>query len=124
MGFIQCYDDNPSPYYPAFLPASANVPNNIGVQFYDDPTHTVLSDQIWVQSKFWYFASAPDLIDFAANGITSVAALTEDGTLQDVSSFFQLPPTSMEFQDQVPEPATCAILGLGAYMLAGLRRRR
>ena len=75
VGFIQAPEangTNASEFYPAFLPAAANVPNNVGVQFYEDPSRTVLSDQIWTQAGFWYFASDPNLINFASFGITPV----------------------------------------------------
>jgi hypothetical protein len=123
VGFIQLSDMNPSQFYPAFLPAAANVPNNIGVQFYEDPAHTSLSDQLWTQAGFWYFASEPDLINFASFGITSVGALTEDGTQQDVSAYFLLPPNSMSVMSTIPEPTAFALAGLSAAMVAVFRRR-
>jgi hypothetical protein len=124
VGYIQAYETNASEIYPAFLPTAANVPNNIGVQFYEDPSQTILSDQIWTQAGFWYFASDPDLINFSQFGITSVGALVEDGTLQDVSTFFLLPPGSMAVMSDIPEPTTFALAGLGAAVLAVFRRRR
>jgi hypothetical protein len=124
VGFIQAYETNATEFYPAFLPASANVPNNIGVIFYEDPTQTVLSDQIWTQGGFWYFASDPNLINFTQNGITTVGALVEDGTQQDVSAFFLLPPGSMSVLSDIPEPSGFVLVGAGFAVLAVFRRRK
>jgi hypothetical protein len=118
VGYIQAFETNATEFFPAFLPTSANVPNNIGVQLYEDPTQTLISDQLWTQGGFWYFASDPSLIDFSQNGITLVGGLVEDGTLQDVSSFFLLPPGSMAVSsDPVPEPSSSLFLALGGLLI-------
>ncbi len=125
VGFINLFETNTTEFSPAFLPASANVPNNIGIILYEDASQSVVSDQLWTQAGFWYFASDPNLINFAQNGITPVGAIVENGNLQDVSSFFLLLPGSMQVEsDAVPEPATIVLVSLGTASLVGFRRRK
>lgn len=126
VGYVQIFETDASEFRPAFLPAAANVPNNTGVVFYEDTAQTILSDQLWVQNGFWYFASDPALVNFASLGITTAGALTEDGTQQDVSGFFFLPPGSMLVLSDidVPEPTTLTLVGLGAAGLMIIRRRK
>src|SRR5436190_23678809 len=83
VGFIQFFETNASQFYPAILPAT--VPSG-AVLFYEDASQTLLSDQLWVQNDFWYFASDPDLQNLS--GVPFLGSLVEDGTAQDVSSFF------------------------------------
>jgi len=107
----------------AFLPAPTNMPN-IGIVMYEDASQSLVSDQLWVQQGFWYFASDPDLVDFHAAGISLVGALVEDGTQQDVSEYFGLPPNSMSVMSDVPEPASGLLLGLAGGLLFFLQRQR
>jgi hypothetical protein len=128
VGYVQSFETNAaSEFNPAFLPAAANVQNNIGVQLYEDASQSVVSDQIWTQAGYWYFASDPNLIDFAANGIALAGSLVEDGTQQDVSAYFLLPTGSMTVMSDVsdvPEPASLGFLGLGGGLwLLRLRQR-
>src|SRR5690242_17646219 len=123
VGFVQAFETNATEFFPAFLPAAANVPNNIGVLLYEDASQTVVSDQLWTQAGFWYFASDPNLINFASNNITTVGALVENGLQQDLSSFFLLPPGSMIVQSDIPEPASTLVAGLATGLWL-LRRRR
>jgi hypothetical protein len=131
-GYIIANETNASEFYPAFLPTAANVPQNIGITLYEDATQTVASDQLWTQAGYWYFASDPNLINFAQNGITQVGALVENGAVQDVSSYFGLPGPvggatygiAIQSDVEVPEPAAGLLLSLGGGLLLLLHRQR
>jgi hypothetical protein len=124
-GFINAAETNASQFYPAFLPAPAGIPN-IGVVFFEDASQTILSDQLWIQNGFWYFASDPDTVNFQSFGIATVGALVETGAPQDVSAFFGLPAGSMQVQSDfaVPEPASGLLAGLGVGLWLLLKRPR
>jgi hypothetical protein len=130
-GFIQASETNASEFFPAFLPAPQNNPviftNNIGIELMESSTQTNVSDQLWIQNGFWYFASDPNLIDFQTSGIQLVAQLLEDGTQQDVSTYFGLPVGSMSVMsdvEAVPEPTTLALAGAGGLASLMMLRRR
>jgi len=123
VGFIQAFETNASEFYPAFLPSSGVVPDNVGIQLLESGSSAV-SDQLWTQGGFWYFASDPNLIDFASTGITDLGNIVETGNPQDVSGFFSLPANSMLISSDVPEPGTLALAALGGLSLLRFRRQR
>ena len=50
--------------------------------------------------------------------------LFEDGTLQNVNAFLSLPDNiTIQIQSDVPEPASLALVGLGLFGVAALRRK-
>ena len=113
---------NVSQFVPAFFPANG-IPN-IAVVFYQDASQTIVSDQLWVQNQFFYFASDPDLQNLQALGIPVVASFVENGLPQDVSVPFGLPPGTVQVQsDVVPEPNTIMLLGIGGLTLLTCLRR-
>jgi hypothetical protein len=116
-GFAQFYETNPPESYMNILPAPTNGLINIGVLFFEDPAMTILSDEIWIQNRYWNFASDPDLVDFQSIGVATVGTLVEDGTSQDVSPFFGLPPGSMTVLSDVPEPTVTGLIAVGAGLL-------
>jgi hypothetical protein len=115
---------NVSEFFPAFAPAPP-IPN-IAVVLYEDATQSVVSDQIWIQNGFFYFASDPDLVNLQTLNIPVIGALVEDGTPQDVSQFFTLPAGTLLVQSDVeptPEPGTVSLALLGCGILLVLKRR-
>ena len=109
-------------FFPAFAPAPG-VPNG-AILFYEDASQLVVSDQLWVQNGFFYFASDPDLQNLAAFGIPVVGVLVENGALQDASPFFHLPNGTVLVQsDVVPEPGVGSLALLGGGLLVALKRR-
>jgi hypothetical protein len=117
-GYAQFYETNPPESFLNILPAFTNGPNNIGVLFFEDPAETILSDEIWIQNGFWNFASDTNLVNFQTIGVVPVGQLVEDGTSQDVSPFFGLPPNSMTvMSDVVPEPTVTALIAVGGGLL-------
>ena len=106
-----------------FLPAGG-LPNG-AVLLYETATDTNVSDQLWVQQGFFNFASDPDLVDLELRGILVVMTLVEDGTLQDVSGAWGLPPGSVQVQsDVIPEPSAFMLVCVGLLGLPVLARRR
>ena len=116
--------DQPGPFM-GIDQIGSGVPNNIGVVLYEDPGHMAVSDQLWTEDGTWNFASDPNLVGFAQRGISLLGGVIEDGTSQDLSTFFGLPAGSVEVQSNtdVPEPAALGVLGLGALGLMRRRRR-
>jgi hypothetical protein len=126
-------DPNGSEFAPAFLPTPVNTPDQL-IQIWEDPAHTILSDQFYVQANFFYFASDPELQNLT---IPVVANLTETGAFQDVGSIFLstsgaplFPSGALGFisdVEGVPEPSTLALAGLGVLGVIGYgwsRQRR
>ena len=120
--FIFTEATNISQFFPAFAPAPG-VPDG-GILLYEDASQLVVSDQLWVQNGFFYFASDPDLQNLAAFGIPVVGVLVENGLLQDASPFFHLPTGTVQVQsDVVPEPGVGSLALLGGGLLVSLKRR-
>lgn len=92
------------------------------VLLYDDPSQTVVSDQIWVQNGFFYFASDEGLQTLSVPVLGGL--LETPGQQQDVSSFFGLDPGSVLVTSDVPEPSSVALAGLGLACLLSVARRR
>ena len=111
FGSVDIYSTN-NQYYPSFLVASASVPNYTGIQVYSDASLTTVRDQLWTQAGHWYFSADPSLVNFSQLGITQVGSVVETHSLQDMSSYFNLAPGSMQLATDVavPEPASGAIL--------------
>jgi hypothetical protein len=116
---------NFSQFAPAFFPAPG-LPNGAVILF-ENATETNISDQIWVQQGFFYFASDPDLQNLDQLGIPVVGQLVENGQPQDVSGAWGLPPGSVQVQsDVIPEPSSFLLVSIGllGMQLLAWRRRR
>jgi hypothetical protein len=114
-----------------FNPAICNLAGNgfadQQILLYDDPGLTILSDQIYIQANFLYFAS-----DTNFQTLTSpvVAQLQETGAIQDLSNLF-IPGTSLPAGsitvvsdlDTAPEPGTLLMIA-PAVLIFGVRRLR
>jgi hypothetical protein len=110
-------------YAPAFA-GPFGLPNG-AVLLYDDPSQTVVSDQIWVQDQFLYFASDNGLQDLQSQGIPVIGGLLETpGQAQDVSSFFGLDAGSIVVASDVPEPGAVAVAAVGVACSLLIARRR
>jgi hypothetical protein len=122
--FVFPESTNVSEFAPAFFPAPG-LPS-VAVLFYEDASQSVVSDQLWVQNQFFYFASDPNLVNLSTLGIPVIGALVENGTPQDVSSFFGLPTGSVQVLSDadIPEPGTMTLVGLGFVGLLAVCRRR
>jgi hypothetical protein len=113
---------------PAF--AQSPITANVGIQIYEDATSGVVSDQLWAQAGFWYFASDTNLVNFTQLGIQDVspvgAPIVETGAPQDVSVYFGLPAGFIAVQSdvEVPEPASLGLFAAGGGLLLLLRRQR
>ena len=114
---------NVSQFAPAFFPAPG-LPNG-AVLFFQDASQTVVSDQLYVQNGFWYFASDPDLQNLNAALVPVIGAIVENGQLQDVSGLFHLPPGAVLVQSdfEVPEPGSLSLALLGGGLLVAVKRR-
>jgi hypothetical protein len=94
-----------------------------------EPGTATLSDQIWTQAGFFYFASDPDFVNLAALNIPVVGTIQETGAPQDVSGFWGLNPGTVLVQSDVgnetdaPEPAT-VLFAAPALLVLGIRRLR
>jgi hypothetical protein len=111
-----------------FLPAffgPVGLPNG-AVLLYEDASQSVVSDQLWVQNQFFYFASDPNLQNLDTLGIPVVGSLVESGAPQDVSPFFGLPLGAVQVQSDlnIPEPGTMTLVGVGLAGLLAVYRRR
>ncbi len=90
------------------------------------------SDRLSVRNQFLYFESDPLGPLFPDLPAAPVAVLTEDGTFQRVEHLFDAPPTILlpqilVFSDlgaDIPEPASLAIMLVGAIGSTLLVRRR
>ena len=112
-----------SEFAPAF--AGPFAIDNGAVLLYDDPSQSVVSDQIWVQNGFFYFASGSSLQDLQALGIPVVGGVLETpGQPQDVSGAFGQPSGSVVVVSDVPEPGSLAVAGAGLACLVSFVRRR
>jgi hypothetical protein len=116
-----------SEFLPAWCPAPG-IPNLAFLLF--EPGGSVLSDQIWTQNEFFYFASDPDFVDLGPNGlnIPIIGGMVETGAPQDLSPFFGLPPGWAVVQsdvgnEEVPEPASI-LFAASALLAFGVRRWR
>ncbi|MEY2428322.1 MAG: hypothetical protein QOJ40_1207 [Verrucomicrobiota bacterium] len=119
VGYLNASETNASEFFPAFLPAAPSLADG-AVLLYEDASQSLVSDQIWVQSGQWYFASDPDLQNLT---VPVLGTLVEDGTFQDVSGFFGLPGGSMQVMSDVPEPGMLSLALLGGGALIAFRGR-
>ena len=88
---------------------------------YSDTLHVVWSVTGGIADFTADFASDPE----GVRGVCAkCTALFEDGTLQNVNAFLSLPDNiTIQIQSDVPEPASLALLGLGLFGVAALRRK-
>ena len=114
---------NVSQFFPAFFQAPP-IPNG-AILLFEDTSQTVVSEQLYIQNGFWYFASDPDLQNLNAALVPVIGAIVENGQLQDVSQFFGLPTGFVQVQSdfEVPEPGAFSLTLLGCGLLVALRRR-
>jgi hypothetical protein len=118
-----------SQFAPAFFPAPAGAPDQL-LNFYQDSTLSILSDQLYIQAGSWYFASDPDLQNLT---IPIVGKIAETGQFQDVSSFFldangaPLPHGFIVVASDlngIPEPSSILLMTGGVVSLLIVARRR
>ena len=70
------------------------------------------------------FGSDPESLGTCVQCTALFPALFEDGTLQNVNAFLRLPDNiTIQIQSDVSEPASVALLGLGLFGVAALRRK-
>jgi hypothetical protein len=132
-----------SPTASEFLPAFAPVPNLpdqaiLMIEPGGTAANPIVSDELWVQAGFLYFASddVNGVLPPIPTTIPVVATVVEDGTLQDLGILLKapggalgLPPNELLVSSDIsdtPEPSTIALLGIGGAVGAAsfLRRRK
>ena len=113
-GVPYVFPEGGNEFFPNFAPD-----HSVGaraVVFYEDPSLTVVSDQIWTDGHFFSFASGPSLQDLQALGIPVFANIVETGGPQDISVYFT--ETSVIVQSDVnpvPEPWSLTALCCDAW---------